>query len=101
MTTPHRRRRVGRTVRCVVPFAVVLLVGAGVWLAFTGSRALAAVGDLQDAATRANSALDGPLWSALADVPYLGDTPQVARTTATALAAAADGLTPWAPTRSQ
>lgn len=103
-----------------MPLALVLVVGAGIWMAFTGSRALAAVGDLetavddvrlavddtdlpalrdaaadaQDAARRADDALDGPVWAAVAAIPYVGDTPEVARTTAAALATAADGLTP-------
>jgi hypothetical protein len=111
---------VGRVLRVVVPLALVVIVGLGVWMAFSGSRALAAVDDLetavddvrqavddtdlpalqsaaadaQDAARRANGALDGPVWAAAAAIPYVGDTPDVARTTAAALATAADALTP-------
>jgi len=111
---------IGRVLRVVLPLVVVLLVGAGVWLAFTGSRAVAAVDDLQQsvndvqaalddtdlaalrtaageaqsAARRANDAVDGPVWGLVAAIPYLGDTPEVARTTASALATAADGVTP-------
>ena len=106
--------------RRVIPLVLVLVVAAGAWLAFTGARAVAAVDDLetavddvqaaiaagdvsalqaasaqaQDAARQANDALDGPFWAAIAAIPYLGDTPEVARTTAAALASAAEGLTP-------
>ena len=109
-----------RVLRTGLPLALVLAIAAGAWLAFTGARAVAAVNDLQsavddvrdavdqadvaaltaasaeaqDAARRANDALDGPVWGALAAIPYVGDTPEVARTTADALATAADGLTP-------
>ena len=111
---------IGRVLRVVVPVALIVVVGAGLWMAFTGSRALAAVDDLQaaaddvqvaiddtdvpalrsaaadaqDAALRANDALDGPVWGLVAAIPYVGDTPEVARVTASALATAADGLTP-------
>ena len=109
-----------QVLRRVIPLVLVLVVAAGAWLAFTGARAVAAVDDLQsavddvqdaiqqadlaaltsasseaqDAARRADSALDGPVWGALAAIPYLGDTPEVARTTAAALASAVEGLTP-------
>jgi hypothetical protein len=111
---------VRRAVKIAIPVALVALVAAGVWLVFTGTRALAAVRDLraavdnvkiavddtdlpgleqaardaQDAATRADDALDDPLWAAVAAIPYVGDSAEVARVTAAALATAADGLTP-------
>ena len=111
---------IGRVLRVAVPLLLVVVVGAGVWMAFTGSRALAAVDDLQvaaddvqaaiddtdvpalrtaaadaqDAALRADDALDGPVWGMVAAIPYVGDTPEVARVTASALATAAEGLTP-------
>jgi hypothetical protein len=111
---------IGRVLRVALPVLLLLVVAGGVWFAFTGSRALAAVGDLEDAVTRAQQAVDdtdlaaleaaandareaaaraddavnGPLWAAMAAIPYVGDTPELARTTAGALATAADGLTP-------
>lgn len=103
-----------------VPLLLVVIVGAGVWLVFSGSRAVAAVTDLQDsvddlqaaitaadlaavesaalaaqdAALRADDALDDPVWAAVAAVPYLGDTAEAARVTADAVAVAATGLDP-------
>jgi hypothetical protein len=111
---------IGRVLRVAVPVLLLLVVGGGLWFAFTGSRALAAVRDLEDAVVRAQQAVDdtdvlaletaakdaqeaaaraadavnGPLWAAVATIPYVGDTPELARTTAGALATAADGLTP-------
>lgn len=106
--------------RVVLPLLLVAVVGAGVWLVFSGSRALAAVQDLQiavddlqaavsstdleavqsagrdaqDAALRADDALDDPVWAVVAAIPYLGDTAQAGRVTADAVATAADGLEP-------
>lgn len=103
-----------------VPLLLVVVVAAGVWLAFTGSRALAAVRDLegavtsvrtaladndaaalavatqeaQDAARRADGAMGGPVWGLVAAIPYIGDTPEAARVTARAVVTAADGLDP-------
>ncbi len=120
MLLAYRCPVIGRVLRVVVPLALIVVVGAGLWMAFTGSRALAAVDDLQaaaddvqvaidvtdvpalrsaaadaqDAALRADDALDGPGWGLVAAIPYVGDTPEVARVTASALATAADGLTP-------
>lgn len=111
---------IGRVLRVGIPLLLLVVVAGGIWMAFTGSRALAAVNDLQtaaddvqqavgatdipaltsaaadaqDAARRANDALDGPVWAAVAAIPYLGDAPEVARTTAAALATAAEALTP-------
>ena len=110
----------GRVLRVVVPGLLVGLVAAAAWLAFTGARAVAAVRDLQvavddfrgalgdrdleaatpaaeaaaDAAARADAALGGPVWGALAAIPYLGDTADAARVTAAAVATAAEGLGP-------
>lgn len=95
-------------------------MAAGGWLVFTGARALSAVIDLrgavvdiqeslesndlaglqeaattaQDAAQRADAALDDPVWAAVAAIPYLGDTAQAGRITASAVATAAEGLPP-------
>lgn len=117
---PTVDRVIGRVLRVALPVLLLLVVAAGVWFAFTGSRAFAAVSDLedavdraqravddadvaaletaardaQDAAVRADDAVNGPLWAAVASIPYVGDTPELARTTAGALATAADGLTP-------
>ena len=110
----------GRAWRVGAPLALLLLVAGGVWTVFSGARAVDAASDLQravndvesalaaadvgalqraaidaqDAATRADAALGGPVWAGLAAVPYLGDTPEAARVSARAISAAADGLEP-------
>lgn len=109
-----------RILRTAVPVLLVGIAAALAWLAFTGARAVAAVQDVQvatqevraavsdadldaleaaaedasDAAVRAASALDDPVWAAVAAIPYLGDTPEVARVTTSAIATAAAGIEP-------
>ena len=111
---------VGRILRTAVPLLLVALVAALAWLAFTGARAVAAVRDVRvaaedirsavsdadlaalqvatsqasDAAFRADDALDDPVWAMVAAIPYVGDTAEVARVTASAVAAAAEGIGP-------
>lgn len=110
----------GRIWRTAVPLLLIVVVAAGAWLVFTGARAAAAAGDLQDAvegleaaaaeadlagvrqaatdavesARRADAALQDPVWAAVAAIPYLGDTADAARQTTQVVATAASGLEP-------
>lgn len=115
-----REGAIGRAWRIAAPVLLIVVVAVGGWLVFTGARAVAAAGDLQDAvdavetsaaaadldsvraaatdavesARRADSALQDPVWAAIAVIPYLGDTAEVARETTAVVAAAASGLEP-------
>jgi len=111
---------VRRFLRTALPELLIGFVAALAWMVFTGSRALAAIGDVRtaaedvrtavdgadlpalqiaaadasEAAVRANNALDDPVWAVAAAIRYLGDMAEVARVTTSAIAAAADGIQP-------
>ena len=48
----------GRLLRVALPVLLVVLVAAGAWLVFTGTRALAAVRDLRGAVAALKDAAD-------------------------------------------